>query len=584
MKSDTSSDKLPENSSDVSRRTFLKGIGVAGIAAGMLGFSSNMEEAFADEATGTAAASSAENEYLSIFSNETNLLPVNKAVWPVKGGPIGYEGREIAASEIIRTDGCDVLIIGAGVSGIMASLKALEEGASVITIEKMSKGRNMWESIGGYNTSSQKEIDNVPDPAQYVEEIIRAGDWRVRPDVVWSFVNNSGETIDFMQKMINKSDWEIKIQNTVQPPSPYGFVVIQGEHKFLVAEKHKWTSWVTGPAVMSALTAVAQGYQNMDLRHRTSGVQLVQDSAGRVTGAIVKDDEGYYQINASKGVLLATGSYHQNPRMVEAWTRPEDYASSSCWDPSQGPTGDGHMMGLKIGAQMDPVPHSVMNFCFGTPASFLDIPGIFTVAFLGIHVSKAGKRFVNEGLQMNFKSNAINALPDYGKGSWIIFDQMAMDIASKDNPVAEDTIKKYTERGWLFKGETLADLARTIDMDAASLEETVATYNSYYQADPPIDLEFRRDLTGSPPLLQGPYWAITTQSTVLAVTGGLMINQDAQVLDNANNVIEGLYAAGNASGGMFSGTYPRHLPATSVGRAATFGFVAARHMLKGGQS
>jgi len=582
MKSDVINEKLPEESGDVSRRSFLKGFGVAGLAAGTIGLSPALEKAFAEEA-GDIATSAAENEYLSIFPNETNLLPVNKAVWPVKGGPIGFEGRTIAASEIQRTDECDLLVIGAGVSGIMASLKALDEGASVITIEKMSRGRNMWESIGGYNSRSQKEIDNVPDPAQYVEEILRAGDWRVRPDVVWSFVNNSGETIDFMQDMLDKSSWEIKIQNTVQPPSPYGFVVIQGEHKFQIAQKHNWTSWVTGPAVMSALTSVAQSYSNMDLRHRTSGVQLVQDTYGRVIGAIVKDDTGYYQINASKGVLLSTGSYHQNPGMVEAWTRPEDYASSSCWDPSQGPTGDGHMMGLKVGAQMDPTPHSVMNFCFGTPASFLDIPGIFTVAFLGIHVSKAGKRFVNEGLQMNFKSNAINALPDYGRGSWIVFDQTAMDIASKDNPVAEETIKKYTDRGWMYSAATLTELAGLIDVDASNLEETVATYNSYYKADPPVDLEFRRDLKSAPPLLTGPYWAVTTQSTVLAVTGGLTINGNAQVLDTDENIIEGLYAAGNASGGMFSGTYPRHLPATSVGRAATLGVVAAKHALKGGQ-
>ena len=87
---------------------------------------------------------------------------------------------------------------------------------------------------------------------------------------------------------------------------------------------------------------------------RCPAVQLIREDGGRVIGCIAKNGDGYVRINASKGVLLATGGYDANPELMEAWTRPEDYASSSWWNPGWGTTGDGHLMGIKAGAQMDP--------------------------------------------------------------------------------------------------------------------------------------------------------------------------------------------------------------------------------------
>lgn len=113
-------------------------------------------------------------------------------------------------------------------------------------------------------------------------------------------------------------------------------------------------------------------YDTVDLRFSTPAVQLTTGSDGSVTGVIARDADGYFQANASKGVILATGGYDANPEMMQAWTRVEDYAYSSWWNPAWGTTGDGHMMGLAIGAQMDPIPHPVMNFRWGTPDSFAD--------------------------------------------------------------------------------------------------------------------------------------------------------------------------------------------------------------------
>ena len=96
------------------------------------------------------------------------------------------------------------------------------------------------------------------------------------------------------------------------------------------------------------------------------------------------------------------------------------------------------------------------------------------------------------------------------------------------------------------------------------------------------DPEYYRYTGNNQAFTGGTYYALLTTNVILATVGGLAINGSAQVLDTTGAPIEGLYATGNASGSFYSGNYPRHIPGTSVGRAATFGYVAADHMVNGG--
>lgn len=96
----------------------------------------------------------------------------------------------------------------------------------------------------------------------------------------------------------------------------------------------------------------------------------------------------------------ATGGYDANPEMMQAWVRPEDYEYSSWWNPSWGTTGDGHMMGLAVGAEMDSLPQPVMNFSNATPSTFVEKRVYFPGAMnWGIMVTEEGKRFTNENNQ-----------------------------------------------------------------------------------------------------------------------------------------------------------------------------------------
>ncbi|MDD7112512.1 MAG: FAD-binding protein, partial [Coriobacteriaceae bacterium] len=521
--------------------------------------------AFADDAAGVEGV-----DYVAALGDGMRGMPVADKGWPLFDdyeAPVAFEARQIGADEIAETLECDVLVIGGGVSGLMAAAKAATDGAQVVCVEKMDSGRNQWESVGGYNSFSQKEQGIEVNPAEYVNAIVTAGDYRVRQENVWSFINNSGAAIDFMQDVLDRSTSGIKIRATNEEGD-----VLKGEHTF---DNTGATSWLLGPFVMDALNEAIATYDNIDMRFKTAGVQLLQDGDGRVTGAIVKnmDDGTYAQVNASKGVVLSCGGYEMNPKMVEAWCRPEDFSTTSMSSTGTGSTGDGHMMGLLAGAGMDPLPHCTMSFGGGYPEN-----GQFFHAFRdGIYVNARGERFVNEGLMFNFTASAINTNA-YRGGVWTIIDQSFIDAMAEKTgtDVMGTTVKDYTDAGWMVSADTVEELADKIGVDAERLAATVEKWNGYFDEAEPQDAEYLRDLSGCQRFDTAPYYAVMTNSSFLVTVSGLTIDPDSRVLDKNEQPIAGLFATGNTSGGMFADQYPRHLPATSVGRAVTTGFVAGR--------
>ncbi|OUO91992.1 FAD-binding dehydrogenase [Gordonibacter sp. An230] len=560
---------------DVSRRSFLKGVGMAGLSASALGALGTAGVALANE--GAPAATSDQVDQYRRLACDTNLVPVKKAACPGPRGPIGFEDRDISASEIVSTEECDVVVVGAGIAGLMASLKAAEEGARAVCIEKMSKGRGCFECFGAVNAKCQE--GSVIDKVALLDEMYRSAYWRVRPEPIRTYVDRSGEATDFWQAMLDKGSNGFVISKVEQAPSTCGMPattpIIDTELGFYDSPSLPPDAGVrsgySGIYVCLEMQEVAKGYDNLDLRFNTPGVQLVREGDGRVSGVIAKNGDGYVRINAGKGVILATGGYDANPGLMEAWTRPEDYATSSWWNPGWGTTGDGHLMGIKVGAQMDPCPQPVMNFRWGSPDSFYDARAWNAISF-AIMVNGDGKRFVREDLPFQSVSNAQNAQPGYGKNCWEVFDETMFEGM-------EDAVEEFKGKGWLFEGSSPEELAKSCGVDPQGLADTVERYNGFFRAG--VDEDFGRDLNAAKPLTGARFFALTTNSCILATAGGLTIDGSCRVLDVNDVVIEGLYAVGNTSGNFFAGNYPRHIPGTSIGRAVTFGYVAAEHVVGG---
>lgn len=564
---------------EFSRRDFLRGAGAVGLASGALGVFGTTGFAFADDAESPEEAASI---YQTIIPGETTLLPLKKAECPGPRGPIAYEDREIAASEISSTEECDVLVVGAGIAGLTAALKAAEEGARVMCIEKMTKGRGCFECFGAYNAQAQKDAGVEVDPAQLLDEIYRSAYWRTRPEPARTYVFRSGEATDFWQQMLDKGENGFVITKVEQAPNTNGMPLIDSELGFYdspsLPPDAGVRSGLSGIYVCREMAEVANQYDNLDIRYSTPAVQLTRDGSGRITGAVAKAGEEYVQINAAKGVILATGSYDANPEMMQAWVRPEDYATSSWWNPGWGTTGDGHMMGLRVGANMDSLPHPVMNFRWGNPDSFYDAR-VWTAIWLAINVNAKGMRYVNEDLPFQAVSNAQNAQPGFGANCWQIFDDGMLGASEEEIAGAKEAMDEFIEKGWAFSASTPRELAEKCGIDPDGLEETIGLWNGYW--DGKKDMDFNRFMESTAPFAGQTIYALTTNSCILATGGGLMIDGSCRVLDTEDNVIEGLYAVGNVSGSFFAGNYPRHIPGTSIGRAVTFGFVAAEHAVKG---
>lgn len=563
----------------LSRRGFMKGAAVGAIAAGAaaLGACSPSD---GGTGAGAEATSDALKQYQEIYPDGANLMPVRKVTCPGPRGPVAFESGDIAEGDITRDEDFDVVVVGAGIGGLMAALKAADMGADVLLLEKMTKGRGCFECFGAVDAKVQKEAKLEIDRAVLLDEIYRSAYYRIRPDAPRTYVDRSGEATDFWQDMLDKGANGFVITPTDEGPSTNGWPAltqfIPSELGFYdspaLPEDANVRSGLSGIYVCLEMQDVAKhAYDNIDMRFSTPAVQLVSDDDSRVTGVVAKDADGYFRANAAQGVIIATGGYDCNPELMEAWVRPEDYAYSSWWNPGWGTTGDGIMMGIKAGAQIDPIPHAVMNFRWGTPDSFADFR-TWNAVYLGILVNGRGQRFVREDAPFQVVSNAQNAQPGYGKNCWYIFDEAMSEGI-------EAGYDEFKEKGWLFEGETAEELAEAIGVDPEGLAETIERYAGFFEGGK--DEDFARDLEATMPFTGGKLYAFTTNSNILATGGGLLIDGNCSVLDTNDNPIPGLFACGNASGGFFAGNYPRHIPGTSIGRAITFGYVAAENAVNG---
>lgn len=569
---------MNDNKTDLSRRNFIKGAGAAGLVGTATAFS------------GSAIASSPYHEEKSVyekaFGDDIERIYVKKGKSLGPKGPIGFEDRKISKSEITKEYDCDIAVIGGGMSGLIAALKGAEDGAKVVLIEKMTEGRGAFECFGSVDSRTQREAGVKTDKAVLLGEMHRSANYRIGPDVVRTYVEKSGEATDFMEEMFKKAGTGVVIAPMpLRPKYPNtGAPVIDAECMFYntpgLPKNVRFRSGYVGLYIIQDLTKIAKKHSNITAKYSTPAAQLITNNSGRVTGVIAKEDGKYIQINAKKGVILATGGYDANPEMMRAYLRPEDYSSASWWNPCWGTTGDGHMMGLKVGAAMDPVPHAVMNFTFGSPESF-HIPAVRTLRAMGLYaiVNDDGKRFVREDAAFQFISNATNRQATQGKQSWLLFDDTMISKNEETVNNALAAFKALKTKGWLFEANSPSELEALMKMPKGNLVNTIDKFNTFKKSgqdhDFNRDMEFAKEFTGKK------YYALVCNSVILATVSGLIIDEFGRVLNAKGEVIQGLYAAGNASGDFFSGNYPRHIPGTSMGRAITFGYLSAKHAVKG---
>ena len=546
-----------------SRRDFFKlgAVGAAGAAAaGLAGCAPAADKAAAGSDAAGAADASAEG---AVSTNDVVIkLGDTLPKWSFMVPP-----APIPEDEITETIENDIIVVGAGMSGLTTAVAAAEQGGKVTLFSASSAPISRGGSNFARNSKVMEELKVEPfAPSPFYYHEMRAASFAVDQAKWMKGYNNSEEAMNWMIDIANEAGLQ---------------VILERDNNFDLGPHYAHAFSTLGDSSMVS-TGQQGAVEALEKKALEYGVQIIYDmkaeqlirEGDRVAGVIVKNPDGSYgRINAGKGVILATGGYDANPELMEAWTRPEDYATSSWWNPGWGTTGDGHLMGIKVGAQMDPCPQPVMNFRWGNPDSFFDAR-TWNAIYFGLMINPEGKRFVREDLPFQGVSNAQNAQPGYGAGCFQVFDENMMEGMNDDA-----TIQEFKDKGWLFEGATPQELGQAAGIDGENLAATIERYNGFFAGG--VDEDFNRDLAVTMPFTGKRFFALTTNSCVLATVGGLTIDGNCQVLDTDDKVIGGLYAVGNASGNFFAGNYPRHIPGTSIGRAITFGYVAAEHAVKG---
>jgi 3-oxosteroid 1-dehydrogenase len=314
---------------------------------------------------------------------------------------------------------------------------------------------------------------------------------------------------------------------------------------------------------------------------------IVED--GRVVGARIVRNGSPLNVQARKGVLLAAGGFSHNADMRRRYSG--EQPNEAQWSiANAGDTGEVLQTAMGLGAKTD-----LLDEAWWLPSVFIANGGA-AAASLGsgrqrpgaIYVDSAGRRFCNESnsyVEVGKAMYANKAVP-----CWMIFDDgYVRRYVSGANPLKKRRLPaELIERGAVKRGATIDDLARQIEVPADALAHTICRFNTF--AAKGLDPDFGRgqsaynDCLGDPgyrpnasvgPLNHAPYYATKVYPADVGTCGGVVTNEHAQVLDQNDRVIEGLYATGNTTATVMGRTYLG--AGGSIANTMVFGYVAARH-------
>ena len=491
---------------------------------------------------------------------------------PKKGYSWETPPKPIPESEIAETVKTEVLILGGGISGLAAGARCADMGLKVVCLDKNEKLRALAGQIAAVNSRVMAEKGIVIDKKQLAADWLKMSGSRVQEDLLWLFLNRSAEGFHWMLDLAGDC-LEVGVYEAYKGLM---FSEYPGTHHiFKKRDSTKYTNFGGGMLACEILQTEMLDKGGTLLRG-TQALYLEKNDAGRVTGCVAKCADGKYRrYEGSRAVVVATGDASEDPEMMEAFC-PIGLRAPSKF-PRPGNTGDGQKMLYWAGAALDnpewaPTIHALGGCGF---------QGFF------LHVNRLGKRFMNEDTWMQAKSVRVLMQPG-GDFAFSVFDSKYLDeMADRFSELGgqgmmplsvvgdsfnrermEMSMKRYMETGNAFVADTLEELAAKIEVPAENLVATVKRYNEIVASGDDVDFGKRTRLLTS--IEKGPFYALKWGPQLLDVFGGAQVTTDLQVLGPDCNIIPGLYATGNAAGGMYAVDYPLLLNGNSYGRALAY--------------
>lgn len=412
----------------------------------------------------------------------------------------------------------DVIVIGSGGAGLAAAINAHDLGAKVVVVERMPTiGGNTLKASVGMNAAQtlyQREKGIQDSKACFYEETLKGGKFKNNPDLLQQFVERAPDAIDWLAKQ------EIVLSD----------ITITGGMSIDRTHRPADRSAVGGFLISGLVKNLTQRHIEVLLDTKADNIEYHQ---GKVSGVKVIDEYGESRILHTKAVIVATGGFSANTKMVEHY-RPE--LTGFVTTNHKGATGSGITLLQNLGAATVDMAEIQIHPTVEQKSAYLISESIRGGG--AILVSQAGVRFCNEMETRDKVSAQIIGLAE--KSAWIVFDEQVRS----QNKAAEE----YLAKGFVVQGESVDDLATQIGMDPSVLAQTLDTFNQgVRQQQDPL---FGRTTALRHPLDKGPFYAIKIAPGVHHTMGGIAISTQAQVLDTHNHPLAGIWAAGEVVGGI----------------------------------
>lgn len=482
----------------------------------------------------------------------------------------------------VRTEKCDLVVVGSGTAGLCAAVRAAELGASVILLEKLPAlgGTSaLTEGIGGLNSYMNKKMGKGGKPFDVNEALQRSQEyshWAADSKTYERFISESGKTIDWLHFQCGVQFLTADVTAPTSYPS-WHLGAVDGKFAYV------------GKAVHKPLIDYGKKH-GLKTRVSNPATGLIVEN-GTVKGVYVQDKEKKqeYAIRA-KNVVLATGGYANNKEMFKRFTYRD---SDTVWNYGlhEGRDGDGIKWAEEIdgvlhypGTVMYAYPQVVGNKVFGGAVPFL-----FAMQPI-LRVNERGERFYNEanGGDFTITSNAMKAqqrvfsILDQSLLEYI-HDKAVMvgfaDAVPTGKPMrdAYKAVDEGIKNRQVHKFDTVGQLAKFIGCEVKRLQETLDKYNKACAIGK--DEEFGMPASFLHPMKRAPFYIAELQLAMYTTIGGLHVDEYLRVINTKGEPISGLFALGNDASSIYGTDYDVGiLSGSQQGWCATGGRLVAEYV------
>jgi flavocytochrome c len=449
----------------------------------------------------------------------------------------------------------DVVVVGGGMAGFSAALALAEAGIEVVLLEKQAQvGGSSVLSGGSFafaGTDLQQKM-GIEDSADLLfEDLRRVGGYDNEESVVRAYVDNQLGTYCWL------AEHDVRF-----------------EKLFLAAGQSVPRAHSRNPReVLELVRRAAEATGQLTILLATNVEQLVRLADGDpVKGVLASCNGKHIQINARLGVVLASGGFSRSDQLLKIFA-PVQISSQRAGGP--GNVGDGLLMAWQLGAGMRDMGNIKGTFG-GYPNATPGEHSILLPIYVGaIAVNALGERFIDESKSYKLIGDACLQQPD--AVGYQIFDQKIFDRGQPGIPTMDFEAK--FERGQIHRAASLRELGDRLGIDTEGLLRTVEEYNA--AVDQGFDARFQRDgLSNHYGALaridEGPFYAYPSTSMLVATYCGVAVDSKMRVCDVFDDVIPGLYAAGEVMGGLHGNAY---MTGSAIGKATIFGRLAAQSII-----